>query len=111
MKITTIALFLSLIFAPQLLWAHGDGHGPELTSEDVANVGQVSLKYLVKDKLIAKSWGSDSVKLTTSEMQVIDGKNRWVLVYENPSETDVTKKMLKILLTPSGRFVSHSFLE
>lgn len=118
MKIIIIFLMLvALISFPQNLLAHPGGHGSEggpveLDSlEDALMLGRVHIYNLVRDKEIAETWLSTTPRSDLSNFQSRGGKRRWTLVYENASEKKASKRIIEILLTPSGKFVLYAFVD
>ena len=112
-----IFLLCFLVSPVQTALAHPGGHGYDeptreiKTKEDAMFSVRVHIYNLVSDKEIPESWMSAEPKPELSRMDTIEGRRRWVLVYQNPSEKNSARKTLQFLLTPSGKLISYEFLK
>ena len=97
---------------PQSIQAH-PGHWDKLGLDEVIDVGNIMITRLANGKEIAETWKkSAEFNYDLSDGFIkIKGKNRWVVVYENSLENDPSKSMIRIIMTPKGKFVGYEYIE
>jgi uncharacterized membrane protein len=85
---------------------HGDG--PPVTKEQLPGLGQRAVVALVQAKQLAPSWQGKTAKDVRSAPT--PAGLLWIVDYENPAETDQSKRNLYIFFDEFGNFVggNHS---
>lgn len=106
MKILTLILLAAVtISAP--LYAHPD-HEPDMGSDNtktVPELAQDEVIRLVSKAALDTSWAGIAPAKTES-MKAQNGMQQWVVTFENAEIKDPAKKMLYIVMSDTGVFVS-----
>ena len=113
MKLNT--LLLGLIFSLFSMLAvagsghsHGHGHSHEPVNQSTANAKAAKIvKNFIKQNTIDKSWASAS--LSSSEKKLFNGKQEWVVTFDNNKMADTKKRKLYIFLTLSGNYIAANY--
>ena len=87
---------------PQTLFAHPEPGFGIVNAEDQ---GKLYIEKLVNEKVLSQDWASAFADLDQSGSQVIKGKKRWVMVYENS-----VGGVIKVTMTPLGKFVTYEII-
>ena len=87
---------------PQKLFAHPEPGFGIVNAEDQ---GKLEIDRLVDKKILSQDWNTAFSDLDQSGQQVIKGKKRWVMVYENSKGEAV-----KIIMTPLGKFIAYELI-
>lgn len=107
-KLLSIIVILVLVFMPQSLFAHPEPGFGFVNAEDQ---GKLEINRLVEEKVLPQTWNSAYSELDLSGTEVIKGKKRWAMVYRNADEVDQSKALIKIIMTPLGKFVTYEFIK
>ncbi|PHS71866.1 MAG: hypothetical protein COB22_06775 [Cycloclasticus sp.] len=108
---TTLILSSLLFGAPVLAGSehdHGHSHAQTPVSQEVAekNADEVIASLLERDK-IDKSW--TSIKASSVDKKVLDGRPEWVVIYVNKKITDADKQKLYVFLTIGGEYIAVNY--
>ena len=107
MKKFILGSFIALTFLTQNLFAHGDHY--ELTKGDANVAAKTHIDQLIAGKKLPEGWNTATPLPASTVTKAINGKQRWVVVFENEKETDTSKKKIEVILTPAGKLVTHQF--
>ena len=69
-----------------------------------ADKAQQAIEKLVAQKKLPATW--TAAKLVSFDFRSKNGVDQYVLIYENPSIKQATKRKLYVLMTTSGDFIS-----
>lgn len=87
---------------------HGHGHSHEPVNQATANLKATKIiANFIKQKTIDKIWASTTV--SSSEKIMFNGKQEWVVSFENEKVTDAKKRKLYIFLTLSGDYIAANY--
>jgi len=113
MKTLAATLVLSSLFfiSPTTVMAGtGHSHGPAKApvNQEVAeqNAGKVIISLVERSK-IEKSWSS--IKASSVEQKIYQGKPEWVAIYDNKKIADTSKQKLYVFLTPAGEYIAINY--
>ncbi len=113
MKTLAATLVLSSLFfiSPTIVMAGtGHDHGPAKApvNQEVAekNAGKAIAGLVERDK-IDKSWSS--IKASSVEQKLYQGKPEWVAIYDNKKIADTSKQKLYVFLTPAGEYIAVNY--
>ncbi len=109
MKKFILGSFIALTFLTQNLFAHGDHY--ELTKGDAIVAAKTHIDQLIAGKKLPDDWKTATPMPAVTATKTINGKQRWVVVFENEKETDTTKKKLEVILTPAGKYISYKYVK
>ena len=98
-KTTNIICILVLMIIPSTLLAHPE---PGFGFVDAEDKGQAYIEELVGENELSENWASSFSDLDNCGMRVINGKNRWVMTYDN-----VAGERIRVIMTPLGKFVRY----
>lgn len=105
MRILILALAaVSTLAAPAV--AHPDGHDQQFRAEQrpMSDRAQESVVKLVTQAKLSASWSkAEPIK---SQVRTKGGAEQWVITFENKAERRRAKRLLYVLMTPSGEFIS-----
>ena len=104
MRLMIIALALAGLSAPAL--SHPEGHDEysEPVRIPVTDRAQDAVSRLVRQEKLPASW--NKAKLVGRELRTKDGTVQWVVIFQNDAERKRKKRMLYVLMTPAGGFIS-----
>jgi len=87
--------------------AHPDGHDNQFRAAEPRPVPELAqdavVKLVAKAKLPA-SWSK--AKAIKSVVRTKNGAQQWVVTFQNKSERRANKRLLYVLMTPAGEFIS-----
>ena len=86
--------------------AHPDGHDEEYKPQrrPIAELAQESVVKLVTQAKLPASWSK--AKPLKSEIRTKNGGQQWVVSFQNPAERNRAKRMLYVIMSPEGSFIS-----
>lgn len=88
--------------------AHPDGHGEERPQRrPVAELAQDSVVKLVTQAKLPASWSK--AKLVKRDIRTKNGAQQWVMVFQNNAIRTRSKRLLYVLMTPGGEFISANY--
>lgn len=106
MRLTIIAVAVALgsMSAPAI--AHPEGHDEysEPSPYPITMLAQQAVARLVTEDKLPASW--TGAKLVARELRAKDGVLQWVVIFQNEAERRRTRRMLYVLMSPSGSFIS-----
>ena len=88
---------------PATLWAHPE---PGFGIVEAEDQGKAYIDELVQENELSQDWASALSDLDPSGLRFINGKNRWVMFYENEAG-----ETIKIVMTPLGKFVRYELIK
>ncbi|MCW8901502.1 MAG: DUF6488 family protein [Gammaproteobacteria bacterium] len=111
MKLKTLLLGLTLGLFSMIAIAgsghdHGHSHEP-VNQENASSIATKIVANFIKQKTLDKSWESTTV--SSSEKKMFNGKQEWVVSFENEKVTDAKKRKLYIFLTLSGDYIAANY--
>lgn len=87
--------------------AHPDGHDEQFRAAErrpVPELAQDAIVKLVAQAKLPASWAkAEPVK---SVVRTKNGITQWVVTFRNKAERRAAKRLLYVLMTPSGEFIS-----
>ena len=86
--------------------AHPGGHDDEYRPQrpPISELAQESVVKLVTQAKLPASWAK--VKPLKSEIRTKNGGQQWVVTFQNPAERNRAKRMLYVIMSSDGAFVS-----
>jgi hypothetical protein len=89
-----------------LAMAHPEGHDEysEPRPLPVTLLAQQAVARLVTEDKLPASWAE--AKLLGRELRTKDGVLQWVVIFQNEAERRRTRRMLYVLMSSSGSFIS-----
>lgn len=103
MRFVTLTLAaIGTLSAPAI--AHPEHDAPRIQRKPIGEAAQDAVIKLVTQAKLPASWGS--VKPLKSEMKMKQGAQQWVVTFRNDAIRVPAKRMLYVVLTPSGEFIS-----
>jgi hypothetical protein len=105
MRKITVYIILLIIISVSLAYAHGpSGHQSkvELTQEQISKRASIMVGEIAKGDELAASWAQ--IKPSEVKKRTYKGTSEWVVIYDNPKETDPSKRKLYIFLSIYGDF-------
>lgn len=106
MRIALIALAAAVgsLTAPAV--AHPNGHDDEYRPQrrPITEIAQESVVKLVTQAKLPASWSK--AKVVKSELRTRDGVQHWVVTFQNLAERNRAKRMLYVIMSPEGTFLS-----
>lgn len=105
MRFAILALAaLSFLAAPAL--AHPEGHDAQYQVErrPIPELAQDAVVKLVTQAKLPASWSK--AKAIKSDVRTKNGAQQWVIVFENKAERRRAKRLLYVLMTRDGEFIS-----
>ena len=102
--IAAAALAAAGLAAPAV--AHPNGHDDEYRPQrrPIPEVAQEAVVRLVSQAKLPASWSR--AKLVKSELRTRDGIRHWLVTFRNPAERNPAKRMLYVIVSPEGSFLS-----
>ncbi len=85
---------------------HPDGHDEQFRAEHrtVPDMAQEAVVKLVTQAKLPASWSkAEPIK---SSVRNKNGVQQWVVTFENKAERRQAKRLLHVLMTPGGEFIS-----
>jgi len=106
MRIALIAVAAAVgsLTAPAL--GHPGGHADEYQPQrrPITEIAQESVVKLVTQAKLPASWSK--AKVVKSDLRVRGGAQQWVVTFQNLAERNRAKRMLYVIMSPEGRFIS-----
>lgn len=106
MRLALVALAAALgsLTAPAL--GHPGGHADEYQSQrrPIIEIAQESVVKLVTQAKLPASWSK--AKVVKSEIRTRGGAQQWVVTFQNLAERNRAKRMLYVIMSTEGRFIS-----
>jgi hypothetical protein len=99
-----VCLALACVGAPAFAHPHGEDEYVEPRQPAVSALAQQSIERLVREDKLSSSW--TSARLMGQELRVKDGRMQWVVIYQNPAERRRSRRMLYVLMSTTGSFIS-----
>ena len=99
------AAALSLFAAP--VAAHPDGHDDQPRAAEprpVPELAQGAVVKLVARAKLPASWAK--AKVINSRLRTKNGAQQWVVTFQNKAEPRASRRLLYVLMTPGGEFIS-----
>ena len=95
---------ISTFTAPAM--AHPEGHDQEYQTErrPVSEVAQEAVVKLVTQAKLPASWAK--AKTIKQDLRTRNGTPQWVITFENKAERRRAKRLLHVLVTTDGEFIS-----
>lgn len=90
--------------------AHGAGHGTSggpISQKQAELIAVDAVASFVEQEALDKTWSTAAA--TSSEKKVYGGREEWVVVVENPSESNPEKRSLFVFLTLDGEYIAANF--
>lgn len=105
MRFTVLAFAAIASFATPAM-AHPEGHGAKQQSErrPVAEVAQGAVIKLVTQAKLPASWAK--ARAVKQHLRTRNGAQQWVITFENKAERRRAKRLLHVVVTTDGKFVS-----
>ena len=103
-KLLLSAAALAVFASPALAHPEHDEMPRRVERKPIAESAKDAVIRLVTQAKLDASWSSVSAE--KSEMRMIGGAQRWVVTFRNPAIKVAAKRILYVLLTPNGDFVS-----
>jgi hypothetical protein len=106
MRIALLAVAAALGSLSLPAVAHPGGHDDESRPQrrPIAELAQESVVKLVTQAKLPASWAK--VKPRKSEIRTKNGGQQWVVTFENPAERNRAKRMLYVIMSTEGSFIS-----
>jgi hypothetical protein len=106
MRLTIIAVAVALCSISVPAIAHPEGHGEyeEPVRIPVTVQAQEAVTRLVAQQKLPASW--TGAKLLGRELRTKDGALQWVVIFQNEAERRRSRRMLYVLISPAGSFIS-----
>lgn len=106
MRIASMALAAAVAGLSLPAIAHPGGHDDEYKPKrrPIAELAQESVVKLVTQAKLPASWSK--VKPLKSEIRSKNGGQQWVVSFQNPAERNRAKRMLYVIMSPEGAFIS-----
>jgi hypothetical protein len=106
MRLAIIAFAFALGSMSPPAMAHPEGHDEflEPVRVPVTELAQEAISRLVIQKKLPASW--TKAKLLGRELRTKDGVLQWAVIFENKAERKRTRRMLYVLMSQSGSFIS-----
>lgn len=101
-----ISALAALAFAAAPALAHPEGHDRQYQAErrPVAELAQDAIVKLVTQAKLPASWAkAEAIK---SDVRTRNGAQQWVITFENKADRRRGKRLLFVLMTPEGDFIS-----
>jgi hypothetical protein len=104
MRLTIIAIAIALggISAPAVAHPEDEFTVPVRIPATVR--AQEALSRMVAENELPASWAD--AKLIGRELRTKDGALQWVVIFQNDAERNRRKRMLYVLISPAGAFIS-----
>lgn len=99
------AVALSTFAAP--LAAHPEGHDNQFRAAEprpVPELAQDAVVKLVSQAKLPASWAQ--AKAIKSNVRTKNGVQQWVVTFQNMAERRAKRRLLYVLMTPGGEFIS-----
>lgn len=95
-----------------IIYAHGSSkdhthHKSELHKASIKNIARLQVKRFVLAKKLERSW--NSVTVDKMEKKLFNGKEEWVITFNNTKEADPAKQMLYIFVDIYGEYTGANF--
>ena len=106
MRFLLIAIVAAGSFSGAAL-AHPDGHDEQFRVAErrpIPDVAQDAVVKLVSKAKLPASWAK--AKPIKSAVRTKNGAQQWVVTFRNNSERRRAKRLLYVLITPGGEFIS-----
>lgn len=86
--------------------AHPEGHDQQFQTErrPVGELAQDAVIKLVTQAKLPAGWAK--AKLIKQDLRTKNGTQQWVITFENKAERRRTKRLLHVLMTTDGEFIS-----
>ena len=88
-------------------WAHPDGHDEQFRVAErrsVPELAQEAVVKLVSQAKLRASWAkANAIK---SNLRTKNGDRQWVIIFQNKAERRRAKRLLYVVMTPTGEFIS-----
>lgn len=87
--------------------AHPDGHDEQFRAAEQRPVPELAKDAVVKLVTQAKlptSWAK--AKAIKSNVRTKNGAQQWVITFQNKAERRANRRLLYVLMTPGGEFIS-----
>jgi|GEM_PF-2087755 len=87
--------------------AHPEGHDEQLRVTErrpVSELAQEAVVKLVSQAKLPASWAK--ARLAKSQLRTKNGSQQWVFTFRNMAERRSTKRLLYVLMSPTGKFIS-----
>jgi hypothetical protein len=84
--------------------AHPEDEDNYTRGPTTAEKAQMAIEKLVTAKKLPASW--TAAKLVSFDFRSRDGKDQYVLIFENAAIKQATKRKLYVLMTTGGEFIS-----
>jgi hypothetical protein len=106
MRLALVALAAAAgsLTAPAI--AHPGGHDDQYRSErwPITEIAQESVVKLVTQAKLPVSWSK--AKFVKSELRTRAGAQQWVVTFQNLAERNRAKRMLYVIMSTEGTFIS-----
>jgi hypothetical protein len=100
------AVLLGLAAAPAAR-AHGDKPGHthhQITQKQAGEFAKLVVAAMVREEAVAPSW--NKATLTSAAKKKRGHTTEWVVVFDNPAETDAAKRTLYVFLDLEGEYIA-----
>lgn len=106
MRIAFVALAAAAVSLTAPAMAHPGGHDDEYRPQrrPIAELAQESVVRLVTQAKLPASWSK--AKLVKSELRNRGGAQQWLVTFHNPAEGNRAKRVLYVLMSTDGTFIS-----
>ena len=106
MRIAVMALAAAVAGISMPAIAHPGGHDDEYRPQrrPIAELAQESVIKLVTQAKLPANWSK--VKPLKSEIRTRNGGQQWVVTFQNNAEKNRSKRMLYVLMSTEGSFIS-----
>ena len=87
--------------------AHPEGHDQQpraAESRPVPELAQDAVVKLISQAKLPASWAK--AKAIKSNVRNKNGVQQWVVIFQNKAERRANKRLLYVLMTPGGEFIS-----
>jgi hypothetical protein len=107
-KLVSVAIFvIAFAVAAPLARAHGDDpshtHNP-ITQQQAREFAKLVVDAMLREKAVGESWSKATV--ASADKKKRGRKTEWVVVFNNPAESDPAKRKLYVFLDLEGEYVA-----
>jgi len=105
MRLTLAAFAVAVATISTPVIAHPEGHEEYRPQRrPIAELAQESVVRLVTQAKLPASWSK--AKIVKTEVRTKGGNQQWLVTFQNPAERSRAKRLLYVLMTPEGSFIS-----
>ncbi len=104
LALAALAAAAGSLTAPAI--AHPGGHADEYQAQrrPIAEIAQESVVKLVTQAKLPATWSK--AKIVKSELRTRGGAQQWVVTFQNLAERNRAKRMLYVIMSTEGSFIS-----